>query len=297
MKNAILALFLTLFSLASCGSKTPALRNTATPHRIVSLAPSLTETLYALGADSLLVGISQFCAWPDSVSKKPVVGGYLDPSIEQIISRSPDLILVLREHRSLQSTFIKAGLRSLMVTNSTLDELLASFDTIGALTHTQPRADSIKAAILAELPNDTAGPHPRVLICVGRANPGVGTISGVFAAGRLTFLSDIVRRCGGTNVYADSAPVYPQFSAEGIIRLAPEIVIDLTPSNTPIDTTACIRDWTSLSRIPAVSDSCVFAMSGSYASIPGPRATLTAHDIRAMIDHWKAHHNRHRETS
>jgi iron complex transport system substrate-binding protein len=122
-----------------------------------------------------------------------------------------------------------------------------------------------------------------VFFCAGRDAPGSGHICKLFAAGAKTFYTDLLRTAGCVNACADTHFVYPEISAEGIARMAPDIVIDVMPSVSPVSNERAIADWNSIPLLPAVRAKCVYCLTGDYVTIPGPRIALLYRDIKNIV--------------
>jgi iron complex transport system substrate-binding protein len=270
--------------LSCSGPKEPDVKALQDYHRIISFAPSITETLFALGLGDRVIGVTRFCTYPQQVKKLPRIGGYLDPNYEMILSLKPDLVLLLKEHSALIEFLNRNRIRHQVIDNENVSAILRSFRTIGSLCGAQKQADSIVASIRSEM----AGPaptqqRPKILVCIGRDNPGAGSISKIFVAGPISFYSQLVNDAGGENAYADSSFSYPSFSAEGIIRLAPDIIIDLMSSVAGVAQDKVRSDWQSLSMVPAVKNNLVFCPSDDYMTIPGPRIGLILRQIKMTV--------------
>jgi iron complex transport system substrate-binding protein len=282
----IVAILLSFFSCAIRHSEHSSKKGLTVPLRIVSFAPSITETLFALGLGDRVVGVTRFCSYPPEAQKIAKVGGYVDPNFEMILGLKPDLVLMLKEHGLLQDFLKKNTIRYQVIENEKLDDIIASFSKIGALCGVAQKGDSIAAQIRSDLAG--GGSHditiePRVLFCIGRDNPGSGQISKLFAAGPNTFYDALIKSSGAKNACTDSRFTYPELSAEGIIRMQPEVVIDIMPSIARISTEKTIGDWNGMNMVPAVRSHCVYCLSNDYATIPGPRIVLLLRDIRRII--------------
>jgi iron complex transport system substrate-binding protein len=251
---------------------------------VISFAPSITETLFALGLGDRVVGVTRYCNYPPQVRSLPRVGGYTDPNFEMILSLKPDMVFLLKEHSSLSAFLQKNGIGMKVVDNENIDAILASFGIIGALFGRTREADSIAATIQSAM-CDTAKVknRPRILLCIGRDNPGAGSVAKVYVAGPKSFYNTLIRYAGGTNAYSDSSFVYPSVSAEGIIRLAPDIVIDLMSSATALAPGTAKEDWKNLAMVPAVKNGLVFCPSDDYMTIPGPRIGLILGYIKKTV--------------
>ncbi len=272
-----------------CGRGLEKRSSSATPKRVISFAPSITETLFALGVGDRVVGVTRYCNYPPQVRNLPRVGGYTDPNFEMILSLKPDMVFLLKEHSSLSVFLQKNGIGMKVVDNEDLDAILASFRIIGALFGRTREADSMAAAIRSAMSDTVAEKNrPRILLCIGRDNPGAGAIAKVYAAGPKSFYNSLIRYAGGTNAYSDSSFVYPSISAEGIIRLAPDIVIDLMSSASALAPDAAKEDWKNLTIVPAVKNGLVFCPSDDFMTIPGPRIGLIVECIKKTLAAYRA---------
>jgi iron complex transport system substrate-binding protein len=286
----IFALAAALFSSAviasGCMNRQPA-ASTETK-RILSFAPSITETLFALGCGDKVVGVTRYCTYPLQVKSLPKVGGYFDPNYEMILTLKPDLVFLLKEHSSITEFLHKNGIRYKVIENENVDAILSSFTTIGAMFGRTVQADSLVSLFKSEVPESVPSEiRPRILLCIGRDNPGSGSISKVYLAGPKSFYSELIIDAGGENAYADSSFSYPSFSGEGIIRLAPDIIIDLTASVAGADAQKVRKDWNSLAMVPAVKNLLVFCPVNDFMTIPGPRIGLIVREIRKTVEEYQ----------
>jgi iron complex transport system substrate-binding protein len=261
--------------------------------RIVSLAPSITETLFALGLGDKVVGVTRFCRYPPEAARKTHVGGFLDPNYEVLASLEPDLVFLLPEHENVRAYLDELGVRYEIVHNRSVAEILGTITAIGSYMDCENRADSLVADITARIDAirfrlQNGKKHresvPSVLVSVERS-AGAGIIQDVYAAGAGTIYDELVTLAGGKNVCGSLNVTYPTLSAEGIITLNPEIIIDLIPraDDVPVDNTIISSDWQSLSLVFAVRSGQVYIVDDDYAFVPGPRFIRFLEDISAMI--------------
>jgi iron complex transport system substrate-binding protein len=278
-----------VFFLVSCAKETKVDNAPVTEyHRIISFAPSITETLFALGLGNRVVGVTRFCNYPPEVKSIPKIGGYLDPNYEMILSLKPDLVLLLQEHSQLVYFLKKNNIHYERIGNENLEAILNSFSIIGRMCGKTLPADSLVAQIKGEIVHDTINLRkPRILVCIGRDNPGSGNVSKAYIAGPKTFYNDLLRCAGGTNAFSDTAIAYPELSAEGIMRIAPDIIIDLMAAVVGINEETVRNDWKKLRSVPAVKNKMVFCPANEYVSIPGPRVAFILHDLKQIISVYR----------
>lgn len=261
----------------------------ASSPRVISCAPSITETIYALHGESHLVGVSNFCTFPSDVTRLPRIGGYLDPNYEQILRLHPDLAILVQEHAPLIAFLNKYSIRTVTIDNSSIATILAAISSIAAACNLP--SDSLVAALRHQLESSELQLEhaPRILFAVGRDKPGSGTIGKVFIAGPKTFYSELITRAGAKNAFSNTLAAYPSISGESIIRLNPDIIIEVAASAMPSEKSKIRADWKALAMVPAVKTGDVFILTAPYISIPGPRITETYKDILRCITLWLEH--------
>ncbi len=257
-------------------------------HRIVSLAPNITETLYALGCGERVVGVSRFCDHPPEALEKPKVGGYFDPNYEAVAALRPDLVLLLPEQSGAREYLDELGIPHETVKNRTVARILDTIRRIGELCDASMRADSLVTNIetrMRAIAAKTAGrERPAVLISIGRTL-GTGTLKDVYIAGKGTHYDELIGLAGGTNAYTGRDIQYPLLSPEGLLHLKPDIIVDLVPglAETDRDREAVLREWEVVPGVPAVDRSRVHILEGGYTVIPGPRFILLLEDLAEII--------------
>lgn len=237
------------------------------PVRIVSLAPSVTETVYALGAGSRLVGVTQHCDFPPEARAKPRVGGIYDPNFELILSLRPDLVLATsegnrEEHvRGLEGL----GLPVYVVRPTDLATVLESIERVGRLLGREAEADRLVGSMRREtdrIERAVRGARrPRVLYVVWG--------SPLIVPGRDTLITDLIRRAGGDSVTGDEPFPYPRFSVEEAVARKPERIVLAQHSDASIDDR--LREWHHLTLIPAVRQGHIRPIDGDLVHRPGPR--------------------------
>ncbi len=252
------------------------------------MAPNITETLYALGLDELVVGVSRFCAYPPEVAEKPSVGGYLDPSYEAVAVLEPDIVLLLPEHESVRGWLDELGIVHRTMSNRTVDEIIGTIGTVGSLCGADAAADSLVADIRARMERiriaASGRDRPRVLVSVGRML-GSGTLTDVYIAGAGTYYDELIGLAGGTNAYSGGNIAYPLMSAEGILYLDPDVIIDLVPDmdEAGYERAAVMRAWETVPKVAAVRNERVHLFTGSHVVVPGPRFILLLEDLANIL--------------
>jgi iron complex transport system substrate-binding protein len=272
------AVWATLLLLAMAGcAPAPGGAAGGPPARVVSLAPSLTEILWALGAGERVVGVCAQCDYPPAVAALPRVGGYLAPSVEAVIAARPDLVVVVPSpgNREAVRALDRAGVQVLVVHDRTLDDFRASVRTIAGALGLAAAGERLVTEIdrgLAAVRARVAGvPARRVLLVVGH--------SPLVVAGAGTLQDELVTIAGGTNVAADVGQAWPQISPELVVARAPEVIVDAG-----MGTEAGGHDlFAALTTVPAVRDHRVVRIAGDALFRAGPRVVEAARALARAI--------------
>lgn len=260
----------------------------AAPQRIISLAPSITETLFALGLDTRITAVTDYCVYPPAAQDKPSIGGYLDPSLETLVSLEPDLVILLQQHQRLARQLGALGIQTQQVDNSRLPAILESIRVIGKATGAVSAArqllDNMRSRIDAVKKRVGKATRPSVLLSIANYNSGT-QLNQVYVAGQQDFFNDLIEIAGGRNVYQYEHIAVPAVSREGLMRLDPAIIIDIFPGadehNRDLD--AVRSQWQQLDSIQAIQDDRLYILEAGYATKPGPRVVDLLEDLAAMI--------------
>lgn len=234
--------------------------------RIVSLAPNLTEIVYAVGAGDRLVGDTTYCDYPEPAKNVAKVGDTMHPSIERIIALKPQIVLI--STASQLEAFTKQldeQKIAVYVTNPrSLDELFRSIETLGDLFGNHNRASKLvgdlrRRAAAVEAAAKTARPV-RVFYQVSD--------SPLYTIGSDAYLTDLIRRAGGVSVTGDVPGAFPRYSDEAALAARPEAIILPTGGSMG---SANSTVATALKNSPAVLNNRVFKVNEDHLQRPGPR--------------------------
>ncbi len=243
--------------------------------RIVSMAPSVTETLYALGLGDRVVGVTRFCRYPAEAREKPKIGGFYDPNFEAIVALRPDLVVMLVEHEQWAPAFRKLGLRTLAVRHVDVPGIRDSITAVGRACGAEAKAAEVLSDIDARLARVrervTGHPRPRVLVVVNR-DLGSGRLEDVYVASGKGHLGAVLELAGGENAYREGPEGFPIVSSEGILHINPEVIIDVVSDESLAHWGAeSIRaDWQQLDQVDAVRTGRVYVYADDRACLPGP---------------------------
>ncbi|MHC4401956.1 MAG: ABC transporter substrate-binding protein [Planctomycetota bacterium] len=256
--------------------------------RIVSMAPSITETLFALGLGNRVVGVTQYCNYPPEAREKPRIGGYLNPNYEAIVALRPDLVITLVGEGSGHSAFEKLKLSTVAVNHKSVDGILESIESIGRACGAGARAASIVSDVrsrLERIERKTARrDRPRVMVAIERTL-GTGRLEDVYIAGCDGHIDRIIELAGGKNAYQDGAVRFPVVSREGMLHMNPQVIVDMA-SGVAGETSrreAIRADWQQLSQVEAVKQGRVHLVDDDYAFVPGPRFILLVEKLARLI--------------
>ena len=235
-----------------------------TPERIISLAPSNTEILFALGLEDKVVGVTDWCDDPPEVVGKEKVGAYDTPDIEKIVALTPDLILVAHgTTMEVINNLVGLGLTVFGIETTDLDDLLNDIRTVGEITAKEVEA----AALTSEMANriqavtsqtEELAERPRVFYIVWH-DP-------LWTAGAETFIHELIEKGGGVNICGNLTG-YPVISIEEVIAYNPEVIVT---SSWP-----GVYEWamnsTDLEVTAARQNDKVYMCDDNLVQRPGPR--------------------------
>lgn len=258
------------------------------PSRIISLAPSITETIFAVGAGQQLVAVTDFCQYPDAAHALPSIGGYLDPSLSQIIAQQPDLVIMLDRQQTLHKQLKQLGIQTLLIDNSRLDGIMASIIEIGAASGHQQPARQLHNKLQRQIDwiqqQVADKPRKNTLLAIAHYTNSE-QLDLVYIAGQQDFYNDILSLAGGRNVYQDTRLKVPAVSMEGLLRMNPEVIIDIFPdaSGHQADLHKVRQQWQQLTPINAVKQQQIHFIEAGYATVPGPRIVQLLNDIVRLL--------------
>lgn len=248
------------------------LRFELAPPRIVSLLPSLTETICALGHCQKMVGVDRYSNWPESVKKLPQVGGGLDPNIEAIVALRPDVVVMASSSRS-RERLQSLGIRVLALEPKTHADVQRVIGKLGVLLQ-EPDAQrlwrTIDAGVSAAAQSLPAAVRSqRVYVEVNRAP---------YAAGPLSFMGETLARLGAQNIIDPKLGPFPKINPELVVRANPDVIM---VGDTEGSSMAQRPGWSSVAAIRTQSV-CLFPREQSEVLVrPGPRM---AEGARIMAD-------------
>jgi iron complex transport system substrate-binding protein len=239
----------------------------ANPQRIISLAPNITEILFALGLGDRVAAVTSYCDFPEEAKTKEKIGDTLHPNLERIIALKPDLVLTTTASQleDLTSKLDQLAVPLYVTNPRTVRDTVSSIRKIGEATGASARAaevaDEMERRISAVEMRVKGMPEPRVFYVL-QTGP-------LITAGRDTFINDLIRIAGGQSISGDEAADYPQFSRETVIARAPEVII--APSSHGKDYVRVEDLRRDFPTTPAVRSNRIVTVDPDWVVRPGPR--------------------------
>jgi len=259
----------------------------APPKRIISLVPSVTEIVYALGAGSRIVAVSSYDTYPPEVKTLPNVGALIDPNVERILSLKPDLVVVYGTQDDLKRQLGRAGIGVFAYRHAGLAGVTATIRDVGAKIEeplaAQALASLIESGLDAVRLRVQGRPRPRTLLVFGRERL---SLRGMYVSGGAGFLHDMLTVAGGENVFADVKTESVQATTEQIIARRPDVIIEVRAANSAFpagERDAEARTWNALGSVPAVRSHRVFFLFDDRIVIPGPRVVAGTTELARAL--------------
>jgi len=265
-----------LFSVSSASAEPP--------KRIISLAPSTTELLFAMGLGDSIVGVTSFCDYPEEAKKKPKIGGMSNPSLEAVLSSRPDIVVMTTDGNQKE---FAARLRSLKIRTyvfraTRLADLPQGIRDMGAALGVQERANLLARGIELSIEK---------IIRDRRAHSGTGKSHGekvlfiiwpepLIVAGPGTAIDDAIRLLGAINIASRAKIPYPKFSVEEIIRRSPDIIFIGKGHAEMNDVSQGLLK--KIANIPAVRNKKIFFLSDNLYRL-GPRIVKGIEELAACL--------------
>lgn len=251
------------------------------PARIISLAPSITETIYALGLQDHLVGDTDFCDYPADAQKKPKVGGIINPNLEEIAALRPDLVVVTKSINRLDTVraLDTLGIPSYSATDPhTVDEILSSTQKLADVLGASDAGKSLREILqgrLAALQAKLAAVPPRRVLFIVWTEP-------LISAGQNTFIADVLRKAGAVSIVKSSVD-WPQMSLEEVVHLQPDYLVLATShsdsAKRDFDALAARPGWRLLDAVRNHH----FAVISDAVNRPAPRIVSAIEELARQL--------------
>jgi iron complex transport system substrate-binding protein len=220
-RTTALAVILVLGVLAPGGSQTPPRTTSQTAPRIVSLIPSLTEDLFAIGAGPQVVAVSAWTDYPKEATRLPVVASFTSVDTERILALHPDLVVGITAQAQIVADLRRTGVAPVLLPDDSFDDIFADLAELGKLSGHAREA----AALTDQLHARTAALQRSVR---GRSRPSVFVVLGVapiFTVSDSSYIAHLIALAGGRNATGKLRDAYPRYSAEALVALQPDVIV------------------------------------------------------------------------
>jgi iron complex transport system substrate-binding protein len=255
-----------------------------TPARIISLAPSVTEILFAIGAGPQVVGVTTFCNFPPEAEALPEIGGFSARtiSVEAIVDLQPDLVIAgAASQLAVVEALEPLGIPALVLDPANLEAVFANIEQLGTITGHEDEA----AATVADIRTRMDAVAATVATIPAEERPEVFWEvfdEPLMTAGPNTFIGQLIDLAGATNVFADASEDYPQISAEAIVERDPSVIMgpDSHADKLTPELVAARPGW---GEITAVKTGQIYLLDGDMSSRPGPRLADALEDLARAL--------------
>jgi iron complex transport system substrate-binding protein len=281
----LLIVLIMCLSFGSCDKKTPSRdtvlftdsmgREVKVPKnvkRIVSMAPNVTEMLFAIGLDNDIVGVTDYCNYPESAKSKTKIGGYYNPNVEVILSLTPDLIIATPDGYSKEriDKLDQTGIPIFIVNPQNINDVLVSMTLLGKVTGKEEFANRVVENMRSRIKviKDKVSPipeqkRPKVFYAIGE-DPLV-------TVGPNNVVNDLLTIAGGINVALDAPNSWPVYSVEAVIMKNPDVILTAPSTMTSSDKNIQIAKWSKYRTVSAVINSKIYAIDPDIMLRSGPR--------------------------
>lgn len=240
----------------------------AIPKRVISLAPNITEIIFALNRESVLKGVTLHCDFPEKAKLLPRVGSYVGLDLEKIISLNPDLCIAIKDGnpKHVIERLESLGIPVYAVDPRNLDSVMKTIISIGGLLGADKRAGILVENMRSRIRHVTelvasSSHRPRVFFQIGTAP--------VVSVGTDTYIHELIMMAGGINVTAGET-TYPRFSREQLIALSPDVVV-ITSMTRSDAFEAVLSEWNKWPQIQAVRNKRIYMADSDLFDRPSPR--------------------------
>jgi iron complex transport system substrate-binding protein len=250
------------------------------PNRIVSLAPATTEMLFAIGVGNKVVGVTSYCDYPPLTKNLPKVGGFINPSLENIVKLKPDLIIAMRGNPlSLLQRLEKIGYPVFAVNPKSISDILKGMEKLGELTGSREAKRVVESlrmrleGIKKEVERIPYERRPKVMIELWD-NP-------LIVFGKNSIGDEVIELAGGRNIM-EGKIAYPQISLETLIEKQPDVIIlaHMTKVQDPLKEVKRRANW---DKLRAVREGNVYAIDADIIDRPGPRLTQAVELLHKIL--------------
>jgi iron complex transport system substrate-binding protein len=241
---------------------------------VVSLAPNLTEIVFAVGAGDKLVGVTTFCDFPAEARSIRKVSDTQKPNIETIIALKPQVVFVstASQLEAFTKTLDQQGIKVYVTSPNSLEDIYKSIEAVGQITGNGKKAEDVVDALKRRV-TDARGPAvygsvPKVFVQIDR--------EALYTVGRESYINDLIPRAGGVSATADLATAYPKISREAAVAMNPDVIV-ISESEGNREPNEAFRNS------PAVKNGRVYRINADLLSRPGPRVVDALEELARVL--------------
>ncbi|MEW5922257.1 MAG: cobalamin-binding protein [Bacillota bacterium] len=250
------------------------------PERIVSLAPSNTEMLFALGLDEQIVGVSEHCNYPAAALEKAKAGTFSEPNLELIVSLNPHLVVAGHFHEEKLARLEELGIPVLVLNPSTVEEIYASLELLGEAAQVEENAHRLVAQMRERM---RAVEQKMAHLSTRRRVYYEVYADPLMSVGRTSVIHELIEIAGGYNIFADVEAPYPKITAEAVVDRDPEVIIFPNYHGTEGVLANEIIQRPGWESISAIKNERVVGVSPDKFSRPGPRVVEAVEELAAIL--------------
>jgi iron complex transport system substrate-binding protein len=255
-----------------------AVPQSSVPQKVVSLAPSVTETIFALGFGDRLVGVTTSCDYPAEARKIPKIGGFMSPSLETIVAKRPGIVIGVSSATDPAKAreMERLGLEVTLISLASVSDILSSIKSIARSLESPQAGEKLvhKITLQMDQVRERVAPAPRrsTLLLVG--------LRPLIAVGGKNFIDELITLAGGKNIAGDAAQPWLNLPDEYVVAKAPQVIIEAGMGS---ERDQIAKHWADLKSIPAVQHRRVYRYPSDKILRPGPRIGEGLEEIARLL--------------
>jgi len=252
------------------------------PQRLVSHVPGITEILFALGLEEKVVGVSNYCDYPEEAKLKDKVGDFWNPTIEKIVDLDPDLVFTHGGNEQLMNQLGELGITYIVLQPQDMDGILKDIELVGKVTGAEKRAKELikdmKERMSRVVSRVEGTPRVKVFYIIDATD-----LNNPWTSGPGSFIDSLITMAGGENVGAKALSRWTQFSVEEVVNSDPEVIIMPTKHGTAFTPPEALKEHPAWRGITAVKEDRIFTIDDDLISRYGPRVVAGLEKMAKII--------------
>jgi iron complex transport system substrate-binding protein len=252
------------------------------PERIVSHVPGITEILFALGLGEKVVGVSNYCDYPEAAKAKPKIGGFWNPSIESIVALNPDLVLTNGSVKYVMTQLDSLGITYIVLDPKDIDGILKDIELMGKVTGTGGKAREVikdmQDRILRVSAKVKDAPKVKVFYTFATTD-----LNNPWTAGPGSVVDSLINMAGGENISARALAPWVQFSIEEVVATDPEVIVVDASHGSAVTPIAELKQHPVWRKITAIKQGRICPIDGDLLNRFGPRIVQGLEEMAKII--------------